>query len=87
LEVAYPEELREDGETTHLFLLAAQYLEAGGRSLGQDLGTMPPPAVESFNELAQQVNLCLWQIDNTFASAQTTTSILLVGDWLNMVYW
>jgi len=24
LEVAYPEELREDGETTHLFLLAAQ---------------------------------------------------------------
>jgi len=39
--------------------------------LGQDLGTIPPPAVEAFNELAEQVNLCLWQIDNTFALAQT----------------
>jgi len=32
------EELREDGETTHLFLLAAQHLEAGGTKLGTRLG-------------------------------------------------
>jgi len=36
LEVAYPEELREEGETTHLFLLPV--LETGGLKIGTRLG-------------------------------------------------
>jgi len=68
LEVAYPG--TSGGRDNTPILPPVRCLETGGLKT-QDLGTIPPPAVEAFNQIAEQVNLCLWQIDNTFALAQT----------------
>lgn len=72
LEVAYPEELREHGEdNTPIFACCPIPRSWWDEAWYKTWEQCHRPAVESFNELAQQVNLCLWQIDNTFAIAQT----------------
>lgn len=72
LEIAYPEEFREDGEDSTPVLASCPIHQSSWSDIFDKFWEgHPRRELEAFNELAEQVNLCLWQIDNTFAIAQT----------------